>query len=149
MLPVLPLAAQHGSVVPVNLAAILDKGAVDGLAVPVDSDLLVAEELALRRHSLLVGESQVGAALIDRASIGTIAIAIPRALQVRMAMPVTTTAATSSTIVRSSPIRSVRPIDLPAIGAQRALHEPPLGCSDGVRVHVLQGSGERRRRDRL
>ena len=48
----LALAAPHGSVVPVNLAAILDKGAVDGVAVPVGSDVLVGEELALRRHSL-------------------------------------------------------------------------------------------------
>ena len=65
----LALAALHGSVVPVNLAAILDQGAVDGWAVPVGSDVLVAEELALRRPSLLVGESQVAAAMVDQASI--------------------------------------------------------------------------------
>ena len=132
-------AAPHGSVVPVNLAAILDQGAVDGLAVPVGSDVLIAEKLALRRHSLLVGESQVSAALVDRASIGTIAIAVPGALEVRTAMPVT--AVVTSTIVASCPIGSVRPMDLPAVGAQRALDELPLGCSDGVRVHALEGSG--------
>ena len=112
----LALAAPHGPVVPVNPAAIVDKGAVDGLAVPVGSDVLVAAELALRRHSLLVGESQVAAALADQASMGTIAIAIPGAFEVPTAMPVTATAATSSTsstIITSSPIRSVRPIDLP------------------------------------
>ena len=134
----LALAAPHGSVVPVNLAAILDKGAVDGLAIPVGSDVLIAEELTLRRRSLLVDESQVAAALVDRASIGTIAIAIPGALQVRTAMPVT--AAATSTIVSSCPIRSVRPMELPAVGAQRALDELPLGCRDGVRVHALEGS---------
>jgi len=41
---------------------------------------LLPEELGLRRHSLLVAESQVAAALVDRASIGTIAIALPGAL---------------------------------------------------------------------
>ena len=58
------LAAPRGSVVPTNLAAILDKGAaVDGLAVPVGGDVLIADELALRRHFLPVAESQVAAAL--------------------------------------------------------------------------------------
>jgi len=56
------------------------------VAVPVGSEVLVAEELALRRHSLLVGESQVAAALADHASIGTIAMAIPGALEVPTAM---------------------------------------------------------------
>jgi hypothetical protein len=77
------------------------------LAVPAGGDVLVAEELALRRHSRFVGGSQVVAPLVDRPNVETIAIAIPDALQVWTAMPVTTTDATSSTIVASSPIRSV------------------------------------------
>jgi len=114
------LAAPHGSAVPTDLAAILDKGTVNGLPVPVGGDVLIAAELALHLHPLLVAESQVAATLVDRASIGTIAIAVSGVPQVRIrtAMPVTIAAA--STKVASYPIRSVRPIDLPAVGAHRA-----------------------------
>ena len=97
-------AAPHGSLVPTNLAAVLDKGAVDGLAVPAGGDVLIAEELGLRRHSLLVAESQVAAALVDRASIGTIAIALPGALQVRTPMPGTAAPPTSLVSEKNGPL---------------------------------------------
>ena len=40
------LSAPHGSVVPTNLAAIVDKGAVDGLAVPLAVTFLLPRNLA-------------------------------------------------------------------------------------------------------
>lgn len=120
---------------------LLTRVPVDGLAVPIGTDVLVAAELALRRHSLLVRESQVAAALADQASIRTIAIAIPGAFEVPTAMQSPPPPPPPPPL--SHPVQYVPFDQLICLPSERGV--PSTNChwgsSDGVRVHGLEGPG--------
>src|SRR5580704_12751421 len=114
-------AGPEGAVVPVDAIAVVGDEAVDDGAGPVRGELVARIPRTGASGVLLAGEGIRLAATPNRAALRTIAAAIPGAFDAR------TAPAASAAVVAALPVGAVGPIDLRAIGSERARDELPAG----------------------
>ena len=141
-----PEARPVRPVVPVDAVTVGYDGSTNGRAVPLCGQLPLASKLTARGIPLFIGQLQLIATLVDRAGLRTVPLRIPGAVQVDAR---TTTPAAPAGIT-PCPERSVGPVDLAAVGAERAGHKLPARRNDRVGslqlsirgVAILVGEGE-------
>jgi hypothetical protein len=129
------LAGPEGAVVPVDAVAAVGDDASDDGAGPVCGELVARIPGAGGTGIGFVGQAICVAAAANGAALRAIAAAIPRTFDSR------TAPAASASVVAALPVGAVGPIDLRAVGSERAGDKLPAGRGHDVRSLQSAGRG--------